>query len=197
MSASEHTFLFADLVGFTALTDAEGDARAAAVAAALTRRVRELADRHQAEVVKLMGDAVMIRCGDPSTAIRLGLQLIDEVDSDSELPPVRVGIHSGPAVSNEGDWYGRAVNVASRLCSVAAGGEVLVSETTLGAAPRLPKVEVGERRLHWLKNVTEPVAARATTLSWRAGRLAALIERRPCSLLGSRAHQATAGGAGR
>jgi adenylate cyclase len=196
MSASEHTFLFADLVGFTALTDAEGDDRAAAVAAALQRRVRGLADRHEAEVVKLMGDAAMVRCGEPSTAIRLGLQLISEVESDPELPPIRVGIHSGTAVSNEGDWYGRAVNVASRLCSVAAGGEVLVSEATLGAAPRLRKVEVGERRLHWLKNVTEPVAARATTLNWRGGRLAALMERRPCPL-GSRTRlHLTAGGAG-
>jgi adenylate cyclase len=167
VSAIDHTFLFCDLVGFTALTDAEGDERAAAVAAALQLRVRGLADDHDAEVVKGMGDAAMLRCSDPAAAIRMALRLVDEVDSDPELPPVRVGVHSGPAVSHDGDWYGRAVNVASRLCSVAAGGEVLVSESTLAAASKLPRVKVGERRLHWLKNVTEPVAARAAELNRR------------------------------
>jgi adenylate cyclase len=166
-----HTFLFADLVGFTALTDAEGDDRAAAVAAALQGHVRRIAPRHDAEVVKLMGDAAMLRCPQPAAAIRLGLELTREVESDAGLPPVRVGIHSGSAVLRDGDWYGRAVNVAARLCTAAAGGEVLVSEATLEAAPRLSTFEVGDRRLHWLKNVTEPVAAHVTELRSRTGRL--------------------------
>lgn len=171
MDEVPHTFLFADLVGFTALTDAEGDDRAAAVAAALHGHVRRIAPRHDAEVVKLIGDAAMLRCRRPAAAIRFGLELTREVESDDRLPPVRVGIHSGSAVLRDGDWYGRAVNVASRLCTVAAGGEVLVSEATLNCAPRLSAVEVGDRRLHWLKNVTEPVAARAADLRSRTGRL--------------------------
>jgi adenylate cyclase len=176
MSGAEHTFLFADLVGFTALADAEGDERAAAVGVALQSRVRNVSAEHDAEVVKGMGDAAMIRCCDPGAAIRLALRLVDEVDSDPALPPIRVGVHSGSAVNHEGDWYGRAVNVASRLCTVAAGGEVLVSESTLSAAGRLPKVAVGERRLHWLKNVTQPVAARTTELRRSAGRVSRLRE---------------------
>jgi adenylate cyclase len=168
MSPPEHTFLFCDLVGFTALTDAEGDERAAAVAAALQLRVQDVASHHGVEVVKAMGDAAMVRCEDPAGAIRFAVRLVDEVDADPVLPPVRVGVHSGSAVGHDGDWYGRAVNVASRLCSVAAGGEVLVSESTLAAAGELPKVAVGERRLHWLKNVTEPVAARTTELRRRS-----------------------------
>ena len=170
MDDPPHTFLFADLVGFTALTDAEGDDRAAAVAAALQGHVRRIAPRHDAEVVKLMGDAAMLRCRQPAAAIRFGLELTREVESDDGLPPVRVGIHSGSAVLRDGDWYGRAVNVAARLCTAAAGGEVLVSEATLAAAPRLSAVEVGDRRLHWLKNVTEPVAARAAEVRSRTGR---------------------------
>jgi adenylate cyclase len=174
MSEAEHTFLFADLVGFTALTDAEGDQRAATVAAALQTRVRAVSAEHDAEVVKGMGDAAMVRCCDPGAAIRLALRLVDEVDSDPTLPPIRIGVHSGSAVAHDGDWYGRAVNVASRLCSVAAGGEVLVSESTLSAAGSLPRVAVGERRLHWLKNVTEPVAARTTELRLSARRFSRL-----------------------
>jgi hypothetical protein len=71
--------------------------------------------------------------------------------------------YSGPAVGREGDWYGRAVNVAARLCSVAGGGEVLVSEATRAVAGEMPKVSFGERRLHWLRNVTEPVGTHSAT----------------------------------
>jgi adenylate cyclase len=192
--SDQHTFLFCDLVGFTALTDAEGDDRAAAVAGALRGRVNAGAETHDAEVVKWMGDAAMIRCGDPAGAIRLALRLVDEVDADPELPPVRVGIHSGSAVGRDGDWYGHAVNVASRLCSVAAGGEVLVSESTLATARELPTVTLGERRLHWLKNVTEPVAARVTELN-RKARFATRLRMSGCALGIRRSSHATAGGA--
>jgi adenylate cyclase len=192
MSAAEHTFLFCDLVGFTALTDSEGDERAAAVGAALRVRVGEVAADHGAEVVKLMGDAAMVRCGDPANAIRLALRLVDDVDSDAELPPVRVGVHSGPAVGHDGDWYGRAVNVASRLCHVAAGGEVLVSESTLGRAGRLRRVAVGERRLHWLKNVTEPVAARTAEQAERPP-VAQRLRLSSCPLWPNRSHTTIGG----
>jgi adenylate cyclase len=195
MSEAEHTFLFADLVGFTALTDSEGDERAAAVAGALQIRVRDVASDHDAQVVKAMGDAAMVRCEDPAGAIRFALRLVDEVDADPVLPPVRVGVHSGSAVGHDGDWYGRAVNVASRLCSVAAGGEVLVSESTLAAAGSLPKVEVGERRLHWLKNVTEPVAARTTELTRRASRVSRLRANHCPFGIGRRAHTPVGGAA--
>jgi adenylate cyclase len=193
VSAAEHTFLFCDLVGFTALTDAEGDERAAAVAAALQLRVRDVAADHEAEVVKAMGDAAMVRCEDPAGAIRFALRLVDVVDSDPVLPPVRVGVHSGSAVGHDGDWYGRAVNVASRLCSVAAGGEVLISESTLAATAELPKVTVGERRLHWLKNVTEPVAARSAELTRQGGRVRRFMSH--CPMVPGRAGHATVGGA--
>jgi adenylate cyclase len=194
MSAAEHTFLFCDLVGFTALTDSEGDERAAAVAAALQGHVHAVAAAHGGEVVKAMGDAAMIRCADPSAAVRLALLLVDEVEADPGLPPVRTGVHTGSAVGHDGDWYGRAVNVAARLCSVAAGGEVLVSEATLAAAGELASVSVGERRLHWLKNVTEPVAARVTELN-RGRRFSNLLDAIPRTLgLGFGGH-AAAGGA--
>ena len=160
METSEHTFLFADLVGYTALTDSEGDDQAAAVALRFQDCARRLAAEHGVEDMKPLGDAVMLRCPQAGGAIQLGLRLLDAVEGDESLPPVRIGIHFGSAVGREGDWFGRGVNVAARLCSAAGGGEVLVSEPALTAAGELPRVEVGERRLHWLKNVTEPVPAR-------------------------------------
>jgi len=102
---------------------------------------------------------MMIRCHDPRLAIRLGLRVVDRMEARG-LPPVRVGVHTGSAVSRGGDWYGSGVNVAARLCSAAGGGEVLVSETTGDAAGSLDRIKLGEPQLHWLKNIPQPVAAR-------------------------------------
>ncbi|HEY1590290.1 MAG TPA: adenylate/guanylate cyclase domain-containing protein [Solirubrobacteraceae bacterium] len=157
MADSIHTFLFADLVGFTALAELEGDDRALEVVLALQRRVRGLLEEHSAEQVKTIGDGLMLRCSDPRGAILLGLRLIEQINGDNGVPPVRVGIHTGPALANDGDWYGRAVNVAARLCAVAPGGEVMVSDSTREAAGALPDIDWGERELHWLRNVSEPV----------------------------------------
>jgi adenylate cyclase len=152
-----HTFLFMDLVGYTALADAEGDDRAVEVALRLQQGVRDLLPGYPAEQVKALGDGIMLRCEDPAAAVGLGLRIVEELDDDPGCPPVRVGIHTGPAVARDGDWYGRTVNVAARLCSVAPGGEVLVSEATREAAGRMRRIDFGERRLHWLRNVTEPI----------------------------------------
>jgi adenylate cyclase len=158
MRPSTHTFLFADLVGFTALAELEGDDRALEVALGLQRRARGMLEDHAAEQVKAIGDGLMLRCADPQAAVLLGLRLIDELAGENDFPPVRVGVHTGPALSNDGDWYGRTVNVAARLCAVAPGGGVMVSERTREAAGQLAGVSWGERELHWLRNVSEPVA---------------------------------------
>lgn len=159
MAETAHTFLFADLVGFTALTELEGDGRALEVALELQQRVGALLGQHRAEQVKAIGDGLMIRCEHPADAVRLGLRLVYDLAQDSEFPPVRVGIHTGPALASAGDWYGRTVNVAARLCAMAPGGEVMVSDTTRTAAGSLAGVEWGERELHWLRNVSQPIGA--------------------------------------
>jgi adenylate cyclase len=163
MATGENTFLFADLVGFTALTESEGDDRAAEVALALCQRARELAPRYGAEELKTLGDGIVLRCDRPEDGIELAVRLVEELDTIPGFPPLRVGVHTGPAVRREGEWYGRTVNVAARLCSAAGGGEVLASAQAIGAAGRLPRIELGERRLHWLRNVTEPIAAHAAS----------------------------------
>lgn len=159
MSEKEHTFLFTDLVGFSTLTEIEGDHRGAEVACSFYAAVRTLLDKYRAEEVKTLGDGLMLRCDDPAAAIALGLRIVDELDKTPGFPAVRVGMHTGPAVYRNGDWYGMTVNVAARLCAAAGGDEVLVSQATRSAAGRVRKVALEEPRLHWLKNVTEPVSA--------------------------------------
>jgi class 3 adenylate cyclase len=151
--------MFLDLVGYTALTAQRGDDQAADAALALYGCVRPLLAAHGAEEVKTIGDAMMLRCAAPASAVRLGLRIVSCVDAEEALPSVRVGIHTGPAVQRERDWYGSTVNVAARLCSAAGGCEVLVSDATRLEAERVREVEFADRRLHWLKNVTEPVTA--------------------------------------
>jgi adenylate cyclase len=158
VTESSHTFLFADLVGFTALAELEGDDPALAVALELQRRTRNVLVAHGGEQVKAIGDGLMLRCARPSAAIQLGLRLVEVMDEPG-LPPVRVGIHSGPALSNGGDWYGQTVNVAARLCAVAPLGRVLVSEITRSLAGTMWRVQFGDRELHWLRNVSEPIPA--------------------------------------
>ncbi len=170
-ATSSHTFLFADLVGFTALADAEGDDRAADVALELYSRVRGLLPAFAAEELKTLGDGLLIRCDGAAAGLALGVRIVSELEDVPGFPPVRVGVHCGPAVARDGEWYGRAVNVAARLCTAAAGGEVLVSERTVDAAGPHPRIELGEPRLHWLRNVSEPIPAR----------LAAAAPAHPCA----------------
>jgi len=157
MDEGEHTFLFADLAGFTALTEAHGDEQAAELAAEFFDSVRELLPEHRAEAVKTIGDAIMLRCGDPRAAITLGLRIVEELGTRTRFPVVRVGMHTGPAIGRDGDWFGAAVNVAARISGVAGGDEVLLTEATRQAAAELEGAELhrhGERRL---RNVKEPV----------------------------------------
>ena len=124
-----HTFLFADLAGFTALTEAMGDRDAAELAGAFCDAVRELLPDHRAQEVKAIGDALMIRGDQASEAIQLGLRVVHEVGGKHFFPTVRVGMHTGPAVERNGDWFGATVNVAARVSGIAAGGAM-----TRGAA---------------------------------------------------------------
>jgi adenylate cyclase len=159
MPADLHTFLFTDLVGFTALTEANGDDGAAALALDFYSRVRRLLPVHRAQEVKTIGDAMMLRGEDAADSIRLGLGIVSALEEVPGFPPVRVGMATGPAVERHGDWYGATVNIAARLCAAAGGGQVLVSESTTRAAGRLRKIRLGDRKLHWLKNVSDPVPA--------------------------------------
>jgi class 3 adenylate cyclase len=159
VATKQQTFIFMDLVGYTALSAERGDDGAAEVAFLFYDNVRPFLAQHRAEEIKTIGDAMMLRGDDPYLAICLGLRVIDQMEQRG-LPPVRVGVHTGTAVCRDGDWYGSGVNVASRLCSAAGGGEVLVSESAQEVAGSLGAVKLGDRQLHWLKNVPEPVAAR-------------------------------------
>lgn len=127
------TFVFADLVGYTALTEEHGDETAAQVAREFRRMIDTLSRAHGAWQVKSMGDGAMIWAPDPGRAVALAARVVEEVGARPDLLPVRVGVHTGRAVMRGGDWYGSSVNVAARLAREADANEALISWTTGGA----------------------------------------------------------------
>ena len=147
------TFLFADLSGFTALTEAHGDEEAADLVGGFCVAVRRLLAEHRAHEVKTIGDALMLRAGDAAAAIRLGLCIVHDVGAQHGFPLVRVGMHTGPAVERDGDWFGATVNLAARLSAAAAGGELLLTAATRSAAGHVGDVELRTRGRWAFRNV--------------------------------------------
>jgi class 3 adenylate cyclase len=152
---SEAAFLFADIVGFTAFTEAEGDERAAELAWRLRLGVESQLD-HDAHVVKALGDAVMVRIADPADAAAAGLRIVTRALDAPGDPSVRVGIHCGRAVEADGDFFGTAVNIAARVAALAGPGQVLVTDAVAAAARghTLRVASLGERTL---RNVDRPI----------------------------------------
>jgi adenylate cyclase len=72
-------------------------------------------------------------------------------------PAVRAGLHHGPAIERDGDYFGATVNLAARVSGLAAGGEVLVTARTAALAPDLEGVFYEPRGRQTLRNVREPV----------------------------------------
>ena len=117
---------FADLVGFTSVSEGLSPTEVRNLASSL-HRVAEGAVRDQGgKIVKSIGDAVMFTTAAPAQAAVAALDMVDAVADDPNLPPVRVGIAHGPVLPGYADYFGRTVNVASRLCSAADAGEVLL-----------------------------------------------------------------------
>ena len=155
---AEHTFLFADLVGYTAFTERSGDEAAADVAVAFQAAAAHAAIAMGCEIVKDLGDAVMIHGRDAARVMALALRLTRELESEGWCPPLRIGVHSGPAVRRGRDWYGSTVNVAARLADAATAGEILMSLRTRDLLAQQTGLTLNERGRRSFKNVTAPMA---------------------------------------
>jgi adenylate cyclase len=124
---------FLDITGYTRLTEERGDEAAADLAARLARLVRQSSQRHGGTPVKWLGDGLMFHFPEPGDAVLAAVEMTKVVDSHG-LPPAHVGIHAGPVIFQEGDYFGRTVNIAARIADYARPGEVLVSQEVVEAA---------------------------------------------------------------
>ena len=118
---------FLDLTGYTALTEERGDEAGADLAERLATLVHEAARPHGGNPVKWLGDGVMFHFEDPSAAVLTGLDLVEQTPAAVDVR-ARVGINAGNVIFRDGDYFGRTVNVASRIADYARPGEVLVSD---------------------------------------------------------------------
>jgi adenylate cyclase len=127
------TMCFLDITGYTRLTQERGDAAAADLAGSLARLVERSSMRHGGRPVKWLGDGVMFHFKEPGPGVVAALEMVAGV-SEAGLPPAHVGLHAGPVIFQEGDYYGQTVNVASRIADYARPGEVLVTQEVVEAS---------------------------------------------------------------
>jgi adenylate cyclase len=149
---------FADLAGYTRLTEEAGEEQALDIVERFVESV-ELTLPDDARVIKTIGDEVMVVGADASALVdwAVGFQALNA----GQRPLPRIGIHSGDALYRDGDYYGRAVNLASRVGARAAGGEVLVTEEVVAAAGgHLAFEPIGEVKLKGFKDATDLFLAR-------------------------------------
>jgi class 3 adenylate cyclase/YHS domain-containing protein len=151
----ERTFSFVDLAGFTALTEAHGDLDAVDLLDRFIGLTHESLSPGD-ELVKTIGDAVMLASPGPGAAVAALAGLWERCSETSGFLLPRAGAHHGPAISRDGDYLGATVNLAARVAGHAAGGQVLVT-STLAMAARANGLEVAELGSHGLRNVAAPV----------------------------------------
>ena len=129
-AATEPAIAFVDLSGYTRLAEEAGDDEAAAQAARFIAAVEAAASETGGRLVKVLGDGVMMHFGDSDSAIRAAVSILSRVQRQG-LPPARAGIHSGPMVRRDGDYFGSVVNLAARAADYARAHEILVTQEVM------------------------------------------------------------------
>jgi len=128
------TVAFADLAGYTRLTEEAGEQEALGAVERFVETVEQTLPI-EARVIKTLGDEVMIVGSDPVALTDWAVGLPASLPAGS--PPPRIGVHHGAALYRDGDYYGREVNRAARVVARAAGGEVLVTRPVVDMAAGL------------------------------------------------------------
>jgi adenylate cyclase len=153
--SQQRTFAFVDLAGFTALTEVHGDEEA-------VQQIDRFVDLTRAslgsgdQLVKCMGDAVMLCFDAPDAALACVVRLLNGCQHLESFPMPRAGLHHGPAIERNDDWFGATVNLAARVASQAHGGQTL-GTTPIARAARSQAIPVTELGCFTLRNVAQRV----------------------------------------
>ena len=155
--------LFADIVDSTALTERLGDAAFRDKARDLDAALRAIIRDHEGTPIagKLLGDGVLATFASARQAMEAALAC-GRAGDDAGLP-LHLGLHAGDVIREEGNVFGGAVNIASRISGLSAPGEVLVSDTVRSLARTSAGVTFEDAGERVLKGVSEPVRV------WRVG----------------------------
>ena len=151
------TILFTDIEGSTRLIELLGDEAAQDILRIHNRLVRQQVEKHGGREVKPTGDGFMVVFADTQEAVVCATHVQREIERHNRANPlqeisVRIGIHAGKAISEEDDFFGLDVNLASRITSKASGGEILVSQAVreLAQVPGIRFLKRGHYRLKGL-----------------------------------------------
>jgi len=132
-AAQEMTICFADLVGFTRLGERIEPDELGAIAGRLGALATEVAEP-PVRLVKTIGDAAMLVAPEPDPLLGAALDLIDAADSEGDFPPLHAGLARGQSLGRGGDWYGRPVNLASRITGFARPSSVVATKAVRDSA---------------------------------------------------------------
>ena len=132
--------------------------------AEMSRIVQRTSTSRGGRPIKWLGDGVMLYFPEPGPGVIAALDMVEGIAS-AGLPPAHVGLHAGPVLFQEGDYYGRTVNAASRIADYARPGEVVVSQEVVDAADATPAsfVEIGPVELKGLSEALRLFTARHDT----------------------------------
>lgn len=156
------TFLIADVRGYTRFTQAHGDEEAGKLAASFAELARDAVTDMGGELIELRGDEALCAFHSARQALRAAIELQirfrRRVDGEPVFPlGIGIGLAAGEAVPVEGGYRGGALNLAARLCSIAAPGQILASETVTSLAGRFEGARYVGRRATRVKGIETPL----------------------------------------
>lgn len=152
---------FADLVSFTALSNAMDEDRIGDLVEVFESRCADVVAAQRGRIIKTLGDSVLFVADDPVAGMEIALSIVDVIGRDKRLPDVKLGVSSGSVVLRLGDVFGPPVNMAARLTSVARRNRVITDPATAARLPGQDYVTqpLPPRPLRGF-GVVEPVAVR-------------------------------------
>ena len=156
------TFLIADVRGYTRFTQTRGDEAAAELAGRFAQLTREVVTAGGGDLIELRGDEALAVFTSPRQAVRTAVDIqrrLRGASSPDEALPLGIGIglDTGEALPVEGGYRGKALNVAARLCSLAAPGQTFATETVSSLAGSVPGVQFAPRKPVRVKGIEQPV----------------------------------------
>jgi class 3 adenylate cyclase/tetratricopeptide (TPR) repeat protein len=163
-AAAVVTLLFTDLVGSTELLSELGDDEAERLWRAHFGLLRDIATAHAGEGVKNLGDGLMVTFPSVVNALTCAVGIQQAVYRDNarqgdDRLQVRVGLHVGEPIHDEGDYFGTPVVIAKRLCDQADGGQIMASELVRGLVGSRGSFDFRSCGLLALKGIAQPLAA--------------------------------------
>jgi class 3 adenylate cyclase len=148
--------LFADLSGYTALTEIHGALTASGIVLQFCR-LAQASLEPGVQFINSIGDDVFCAGKDTLAVIRSALKLRNAAENEPYFPRIRMGIHRGPIIEREGRLFGAPINLTSRLADQAQGGQILCSAPIAEAVRVLAEIEARPAGERHFKNIARPV----------------------------------------